>query len=212
VAVAALAAIVAGPRVANWRHARAHAKIAPTPGSFRSSPAPTKPAIAAPVAAPAVAAPIAAPAIAAPVAAPAVVEAPGAPAGKAEAPMSPATAPATSAVNEKTCDTTLIRRAPWRLSPDACARAFDAEPRNATLALAVAHAAHVRGRTAEAAQWARRALSLDPKAAEAWVIIARAEAGSGRQEDARAAYQHYLEIAPRGWHRAEARAAVQRTR
>src|SRR5262249_21249018 len=148
--------------------------------------------------------------------------APVAPVAKAAEPASPAAAPAVvsepqvmapgGVVQEQACDTTLIRHAPWRLSPDACARAFEADSHNAKLALAVAHAAHVRGRSAEAAQWAQRALSLDANAAEAWVIIARAEAGGGRHEEARAAYQHYLELAPRGWHRAEARAAVQRTR
>jgi tetratricopeptide (TPR) repeat protein len=51
---------------------------------------------------------------------------------------------------------------------------------------------------------------LDPNAAEAYVIIARADAENGRHEDARAAYQRYLEIAPRGWHKAEAQAALRR--
>jgi tetratricopeptide (TPR) repeat protein len=106
------------------------------------------------------------------------------------------------------CDKDSIRSAPWRLSPEACARAFEAEPSNASLALVVAQAEHARGRFAEAAQWARRAIGLDPKTAEAYVIIARAEADNGRHAQARRAYRSYLKLAPRGWHHAEARAAL----
>jgi hypothetical protein len=44
------------------------------------------------------------------------------------------------------------------------------------------------------------------------VIIARADKENGRPEDARTAYRRYLELAPRGWHRAEARAALRPAR
>ena len=114
-----------------------------------------------------------------------------------------------SGVPTEGCDTS-TRSGLWRRSPEACARAFAADPTNASLALAVAQAEHAHARLDDAAQWAKRALALDPKAAEAYVIIARAEAENGRHEDARAAYQRYLEIAPRGWHKAEARTALQR--
>jgi Flp pilus assembly protein TadD len=67
---------------------------------------------------------------------------------------------------------------------------------------------HAHGSGAEAAQWAKRALALDPNAAEAYVLIARADAAKGRHDDARTSYSRYLELAPRGWHKAEARAAV----
>jgi tetratricopeptide (TPR) repeat protein len=105
------------------------------------------------------------------------------------------------------CDTS-TRSGLWRRSPEACARAFAADPKNASLALAVAQAEHAHARLDEAAQWAKRALALDPKAAEAYVIIARADTENGRDEDARTAYGRYLEIAPHGWHKAEARAAL----
>jgi predicted TPR repeat methyltransferase len=65
-----------------------------------------------------------------------------------------------------------------------------------------------RGHRPAAAQWAKRALALNPKAAEAYIIVARDEVANGRQEAARTAYQRYLEAAPRGWHKAEARAAL----
>lgn len=109
------------------------------------------------------------------------------------------------------CDRAAIRNAPWRLSPESCTRAFEADPSNASLALAVAQAQHARGRFGEAAQWARRAIDLDPKTAEAYVIIARAEAENGHPEQARRAYRTYLKLAPRGWHHAEARAALRAT-
>jgi tetratricopeptide (TPR) repeat protein len=106
------------------------------------------------------------------------------------------------------CDVASVRTAAWRLSPSACARAFEADPTNAALALAVAQAEHARGRLTEAAQWARRALTLDPKAAEAYVLIARADMKDGRRDDAGAAYRRYLELAPRGWHHTEARRSL----
>ncbi|MFL5306418.1 MAG: hypothetical protein ACJ8F1_14470 [Polyangia bacterium] len=108
------------------------------------------------------------------------------------------------------CDPAAIRTAPWRASPEACARAFEANPSNASFALAVAQAEHAHGRLPEAAQWANRALAVDPNAAEAYVIIARAERHAGRQPQTLVAYRHYLELAPRGWHRAEARGALRR--
>lgn len=110
------------------------------------------------------------------------------------------------------CDPTAIQTAPWRASPEACARAFESEPTNASFALAVAQAEHAHGHLAEAARWANRALAVDPDAAEAYVIVARAEAQAGRPPQAVAAYRHYLELAPRGWHRSEARAALRRAR
>ena len=130
----------------------------------------------------------------------------------APAAAAPIVAPAKatdSGVPAEGCDTS-TRRGLWRRSPEACARAFAADPKNASLALAVAQAEHAHARFDEAAQWAKRALALDPSAAEAYVIIARAEVANGRDEEARAAYQRYLELAPRGWHKAEARAALRR--
>jgi len=113
-----------------------------------------------------------------------------------------------AAVAGKGCDTASARNMPWRLSPEACARAFAAEPGNATLALAVAQAEHARGHLPESAHWARRALALDPRAAEAYVLVARADLQAGRRDDARAAYRRYLELAPRGWHQGEAHRAL----
>lgn len=121
-----------------------------------------------------------------------------------------ASAPAATADSQPGCDATRIQKTPWLISPGACQRAFAADPSNAPLALAIAQAEHARGNLADGATWARRALALDPKAAEAYVLIARADAAEGRRDDARTAYSHYLELAPRGWHRAEARRGLHR--
>jgi tetratricopeptide (TPR) repeat protein len=203
------AGFVFAPRFAHRWHARAHVRAsihaaprapAPTPLAVVQAAAP----VASPAAPRAAAAQLEAPAVSAP--------APRLPPATAEQQANARDVGSSGASSEETCDPAAVRHAPWRLSPDACARAFDADPTNAALALAVAHASLVRGRFVDAAQWATRTLSLDPNAAEAYVIIARAEKATGRQDEAGAAYAHYLELAPRGWHQAEARAAVQRTR
>jgi len=193
-----LVGFVAGPPVARWRHARAQAAV-PAP-AHASAPkltaaAPEPPVVSA-TQAPVVAAP---PVAAAPVAAQPL---------PAAALPAPAVTPPDGVEPDRACDTALVRGAPWRLSPDACARAFAAAPNDAALALAVAQAEHAHAHLGKAAEWAHRALTLDPNAAEAYVIIGRAAAAAGRADDARAAYGRYLELAPRGWHRAEARAAA----
>ncbi len=188
------------PRLAQWRQSRA--KTAQSARTSRIAPEQAAPAALAHAALPASAAE---PAIAKP-AAPMVRE-PAPPVPAAAAPVAARAKAHDTGVPAEGCDTS-TRRGLWRRSPEACARAFAADPKNASLALAVAQAEHAHARLDEAAQWARRALALDPNAAEAYVIIARADAENGRDEDARTAYQRYLEIAPRGWHKAEARAAL----
>lgn len=96
----------------------------------------------------------------------------------------------------------------WRLSVEACTRAFSEHPNDAGIALRIAHAHHARARLPEAGTWANRALALDPTLAEAYVIVAHAERHAGNQVAAIEAYRHYLTLAPRGWHASEARAAV----
>jgi hypothetical protein len=194
----ALAAFTVGPRVTRWRHARVQA-VTPRPTAIAPE-ATTRPAQPMRVA---TAAPIAeAPAPSVPAPTPPEVAAPA---------LAPAAAPAKTrhaGAEDAVCDPALIKSAPWRLDPEACARAFEASPTDARLALAIGHAEHVRGHFAEAAQWATRALALDPKAAESYVLIARAHAANGKQDEARAAYRQYLDLAPRGWHKKEAKAAL----
>jgi tetratricopeptide (TPR) repeat protein len=216
---AALGAVASAPRLARWRqsgaqaaHALRTSPLAPEAAAAHAAQAAiaVPPAIVVPPAVavqPAVAVP---PAVAAQrviAAEPAMAE-PAAPI--AAAPVATPAKVNDSSVPAEGCDTS-TRRGLWRRSPEACAQAFAADPTNASLALAVAQGEHAHAHLDEAAQWARRALALDPTAAEAYVIIARADAKNGRADEARAAYQRYLELAPRGWHKAEARAALRRT-
>jgi hypothetical protein len=204
VGAVALGAVTSRPRVAAWRRARAKA-AQPARTSPRTPPLALEPAT--PVAmAPALQlASAAQPAFARP-AAPAAQE-PGPSVPAATAPVAAQVKANDTGLPAKGCDTS-TRSGLWRRSPEACARAFAADPKNASLALAVAQAEHAHARLDEAARWAKRALALDPNAAEAYVIIARADVEDGNHEDARTAYGRYLEIAPRGWHKAEARAAL----
>ena len=187
VSMAGLALVVVGlsPRLSRGRHAQGQAAS----GDQAVSPPSQAAALAVPPAA----------AVAQPATAPG--------AGRVAAPAQMNGTPEASGTDDG-CDTALVRTAPWRLSAEGCARAFALHPNDAALALAVAHAEHAHARLGQAAQWARRALALDPNAAEAYVIVARAETAAGQHDEARAAYRHYLELAPRGWHHAEARAAL----
>jgi hypothetical protein len=96
----------------------------------------------------------------------------------------------------------------WPIATDACAHAADLHPRDAALTMKVAQAFHARGRYGDAGTWARRALALDGVDPEALVILAHAERRAGHPAAAKSAYRRYLVLAPRGWHAAEARAAV----
>ncbi len=122
----------------------------------------------------------------------------------AEAPAVPA---AEVAAAVATCNDAYEDRV-WPIATDACARAADLRPRDPALAMKVAQAFHARGRYGDAGGWARRALALDGVDPEALVILAHAERRAGHPSAAKSAYRRYLVLAPRGWHAAEARAAV----
>ena len=192
----ALATVALAPRLTRRWHARApHA--APASASPRA-PEPAAAATPPPAAAET--------AMAAGTSAPALPSTAESPAASLQA-LSPVPAQAGDVVGAaEGCDFGSTR--PWRLSAQACARAFAADPTNAGLALALAQAEHAHGSVTAAAEWAQRALALNPNAAEAYILIARAELKSGRSAEGRAAYRRYLELAPRGWHHAEARSAT----
>jgi len=198
---AATAVLVAGmaPRVAHWRRAHRQAPSAAMPSVI--SPGPALEATATGSVGPSAPA---APAVSPPDPAVAVA------AATAQLRVTDEEKPENAAGSDQACDLASVQHAAWRVSPEACARAFQSEPTNAALALAVAQAEHARGHLTEAAQWAKRALAIDPKAAEAYVLIARADMEDGRRDDAGAAYRRYLELAPRGWHKTEARKALER--
>jgi len=123
----------------------------------------------------------------------------------------PASAPAAGATasdaSSSACAETFEQHR-WQISIEECTRLFEAHPTDGDLALRIAHANHARARLPEAATWANRALALNPSLAEAYVIVAHAETQAGNTAAAVEAYRQYLNLAPRGWHAGEARAAV----
>jgi hypothetical protein len=96
----------------------------------------------------------------------------------------------------------------WRQAAEPCAIAIKARPDDATLFLGLAQSAHARNRLAEAGEWAKRAIALDPTLAEAFIIEAHAEALAGDEAAAGRDFRRYLALAPRGWHAKEARKAL----
>ena len=100
----------------------------------------------------------------------------------------------------------------WRSAVEACASAFEVAPRDAGVAMKVAQAQHARAHYADAGDWARRALALEDADPDAYVILAHAERRAGHPAAVRNAYHQYLLLAPRGWHAAEARAALRGSR
>jgi hypothetical protein len=194
----ALATVALAPRLTRRWHARAQpaapasaSPVAPEPAAVVIPPPAAETVIAAGASAPAL---------------PSAAESPAV--SPQELPPVPAQAQAGDVVGAAAAECDFGSTRPWRLSAQACARAFAADPTNAALALALAQAEHAHGSVTAAAEWAQRALALNPNAAEAYILIARAEVKSGRSAEGRAAYRRYLELAPRGWHHAEARSAT----
>lgn len=109
------------------------------------------------------------------------------------------------------CDAAFEQRN-WTAIAATCAPAFAARPSESTFALRVAQAEHRRGHVAIAADWARKALAVDGKIPEAFVLVARAEKEAGHASATADAYRRYLELAPRGWHAREARRALRAAR
>jgi hypothetical protein len=98
----------------------------------------------------------------------------------------------------------------WPSVATSCAAAFKASPVDSAIAMRVAQAEHRLGHVAIAGEWARNAIALDDSIAEAFVILARAEAQAGHPQATSTAYRRYLALAPHGWHAAEARRALPR--
>jgi hypothetical protein len=107
------------------------------------------------------------------------------------------------------CDSHFKART-WRAAIEHCSAAFDATP-SATLAMRLAHAHWAHGDAAGAGTWARNALELESKDPDAYVLIGNAEHAAGKRKKAVAAYRHYLELAPHGWHAARLRAFIRPT-
>ena len=92
----------------------------------------------------------------------------------------------------------------------ACTAAADANPDSAEANGFLAHALFNRNRRREALAAAERAVKLNPKWADAYVIIGGIHQDAGEMADARRAYQRYLELEPHGQYAGELRAIVDR--
>jgi hypothetical protein len=123
---------------------------------------------------------------------------------QAEQPIAPP--PAVPEEPSARCESDFKART-WRNAIESCSAAFDATP-SAGLAMRIAHAHYSHGDAASAATWASNALELGSSDPDAYVLIGNAELAAGKRRKAVAAYRHYLEMAPRGWHAARLRSVI----
>jgi tetratricopeptide (TPR) repeat protein len=89
-----------------------------------------------------------------------------------------------------------------------CGQAFATTPQSADIAVILARTEFDRGRSSQAMTWAKKAVAIDPDASDAYVFIGSAEQNAGHSQPAKAAYQHYLQLAPRGRYAADLRAVL----
>jgi CheY-like chemotaxis protein len=92
----------------------------------------------------------------------------------------------------------------------ACTAARDANPGSAEANGFLAHALLNRNRRRESLAAAERAIKLNPRWADAYVVIGGIHQDAGEMADARRAYQRYLELEPHGEFAGELRAIVDR--
>ncbi|HZL18094.1 MAG TPA: DUF4388 domain-containing protein [Polyangia bacterium] len=92
----------------------------------------------------------------------------------------------------------------------ACTAARDANPDSAEAHGLLAHALFNRNHRRESLAEAERAVKLNPKWADAYVIIGGVHQDAGEMDDAKRAYQHYLELDPHGQFAGDLRAIVDR--
>jgi CheY-like chemotaxis protein len=92
----------------------------------------------------------------------------------------------------------------------ACTAARDANPESADAHGLLAHSLFNRNKKREALASAERAVKLNPKLADAYVIIGGVRQEDGDVEEARRAYQRYLDLEPKGSFAADLRAIITR--
>jgi hypothetical protein len=195
--VAALVVVVVGVALIGVHHAGSNEAPAPAP-----SPAPVE-TVAAPVPAPA-------------------------PGARAELDVQRAAAPARDGIDERVADPRLARtwaaEAPELLAAcrssylearmkdaeAACTAARDTNPDSAEANGYLAHVLFSRNRRPEALAAAERAVKLDAKLADAYLVIGGIHHDAGEMSEAKHAYQRYLELAPRGQKAGDVQAIVDR--
>jgi hypothetical protein len=205
--------VAAVPRIVSVSELRARVPEGPLPapqGQAAAPPSESAPPTSAEAAAEAAAAPAAAKTEAAKTEPVQAAEAPVA-GGKAATPTSTSTAaaPAPSPAQQRLASACAegLHAGKYREVEGKCKAAFAAAPA-AGLATDVAQAAFEHGRNADAAAWAKKAIGVDPKLAQAFVLLGGAEQQLGHAAEARAAYNRYLELAPNGAHAQDVRALL----
>jgi tetratricopeptide (TPR) repeat protein len=91
-----------------------------------------------------------------------------------------------------------------------CTAARDANPDSAEANGVLAHVLFNRNRRPEALAAAERAVKLDGKRADAYLVIAGIHQDAGEMSEAKHAYQRYLELEPHGSKAADVQAIVER--
>lgn len=134
-------------------------------------------------------------------------DAPKAEQAMAEAPQMPATAPARDSETRERCQRS-IREKRAKEIVTVCSTAFEEDATNADAAVAVAKVEFDRGRFAQAYAWSKKAISVNPASADAYVFAGGAEQNQGHGKAAKEAYLHYLRLAPSGRYASEIRTIV----
>lgn len=209
--VAAAAPAVAAPTPSEPVAAAAPAVPAPAPSAPAPSAAPE------PVAAPA-------PAPSAAIAAKAA-EPPPAPVAEQPAPAVAQVAPPRAAPEKTKAEAPVAAAAPTENEARArcrqsirdrkakdivavCSAAFEQDATDADAAVAVAKVEFDRGRFTQAYNWSKKAIAVNPAAADAYVYAGGAEQNQGHGKAAKEAYLQYLRLAPSGRYAAELRTIV----
>ena len=90
----------------------------------------------------------------------------------------------------------------------ACRQAADARPKSSEALTLLAEAEFTRGHTGVALRLATQAASVNQNFADAYVIIGGVYQEKGKNAEARAAYEQYLALQPKGKHAADLRAIL----
>ena len=89
-----------------------------------------------------------------------------------------------------------------------CRQAADAQPRSAEALTLLAEAEFTRGHTGVALKLATSATNANQNFADAYVIIGGVYQEKGKNAEARAAYEQYLALQPKGKHAADLRSIL----
>ena len=96
----------------------------------------------------------------------------------------------------------------FREANTVCGAAVQSNPRSADALTMLAHVELNRGHMSRAYDLAQKAISIYPDQPDAYVIIGGVHQDGGRTEQAKAAYQRYLHLAPHGRYAVELRSIV----